>query len=397
MPLIERYVLRRASYVFMLALGALVGVLWVTQVLRQLDFVTAKGQGIWVFFLMTLMTIPAIVEVIAPIAFLAAAIVTLNAMTNDSELPVIAAAGASRTSVNRPILMLGLFVALGVALCLHVLSPAGLAIVRELMTRAQAEVIATLVQDGGFRTVDRNLTMHIREKAPDGSFRDIFVSDERNPGESVQYSAARGMLLQRDGGHYLILQDGDLIRQDRTNRETNVIDFETYALDLSQLGSPNATAVYKARERSTLYLLDPDAGDSTIESSSQRVLFELHSRISEPLYAIAFALIVLAFLGRPRTSRQDRTFAISICVLICALLRTAGFAAAAVSRNSMAGIPFLYAIPVAGILFGALATLSDARLAMPRPVETFFDWILTLLRRSGLWRLARAASLRGAS
>ena len=47
-------------------------------------------------------------------------------------------------------------------------APASLSTLRALVTRVRADVIATLVQDGGFRTVEDGLTMHIREKAPDG-------------------------------------------------------------------------------------------------------------------------------------------------------------------------------------------------------------------------------------
>ena len=64
---------------------------------------------------------------------------------------------------------------------------------------------------------------------------------------------------QRGGDSFLVLQDGDLIRQNRLTNENNVVDFETYALDLSQLGAPNAASLYRAKERSTLYLLEPRA------------------------------------------------------------------------------------------------------------------------------------------
>ena len=87
--------------------------------------------------------------------------------------------------------MLGVLVMLAVAVSHHVLAPASLPALRGLLTRVRADVIATLVQDGGFRAVDDGLTMHIREKAPDGSFRDIFVNDDRDPNESLQYSAAQ--------------------------------------------------------------------------------------------------------------------------------------------------------------------------------------------------------------
>jgi lipopolysaccharide export system permease protein len=380
MPLIERYVLRRATYIFFLSLCALVGTLWVTQVLAQLDVVTSKGQAIWTFLMMTIVALPALVQVVAPISFLTAAILTLNSLTNDSELPVIAAAGASRATINRPILVLGIFVALVLSFSYHVVAPASLAVLRELVTHVRADVIAALVQDGGFRSVDQGLTMHIREKAPDGSFRDIFVDDARNPQEALQYSAVQGLLLDRGSASYLVLQSGDLIRQDLTTGETNVVDFETYALDLSQLGSPDATAIYKARERSTLYLLGPDPGDDTIIQTPVRVVFELHNRITSPLYTIVFALLALAFLGRPRTNRQDRSFAIAAVIILCVLLRTAGFAAAAVSSNVAAALPLLYVIPLSGIGFGLAAMIFDARLPIPAFVETGWDRLIAAFR-----------------
>jgi lipopolysaccharide export system permease protein len=88
---------------------------------------------------------------------------------------------------------------------------------------------------------------------------------------------------------------------------------------------------------------------------------------------LAFAFVARAFLGRPRTNRQDRTFAIAACVLICIALRTSGFAAAALGRNTTAAIPFLYAIPIAGVGFGLAATALDARLPIPGVVERIWD------------------------
>ena len=90
MPLIERYVLRRTTWVFLLTLAALVGTIWVTQVLRELDVVTAKGQTLWVLFVMTVLALPALLQVIAPVAFLAGCIIVLNTMNNDSDIAVVA-------------------------------------------------------------------------------------------------------------------------------------------------------------------------------------------------------------------------------------------------------------------------------------------------------------------
>ena len=119
--------------------------------------------------------------------------------------------------------------------------------------------------------------------------------------------------------------------------------------------------------------MDPRPDDTFVASRPERVAYEIHSRMTAPLYALAFALIALAFLGRPRTNRQDRSIAIATVVLLCLVLRAAGFAAGAMARGSSTSIPFLYAIPVAGIVLGAYAIALGARLRMPRLLEAVWD------------------------
>jgi lipopolysaccharide export system permease protein len=380
MPLIERYILRRTAQVFFVTLGAAIVTLWLTQVLRELDVVTANGQALWVFLVMTFLALPALVQVIAPIAFLIAAVVTLASLTADGEMPVIAAAGASRKAVNRPIIALGAIIMVILALFHHVIAPASLAALRAVWIRVRADVIATLVQDGRFRTLEDGLTMHIREKGPDGTFLDIFVNDDRDPNLSLQYSAAHGTLLERGADSFLVLQDGDLIRQDLVQNENNVIDFENYALDLSDLGAPDAAALYRAKERSTLYLLEPAADDPFFEQYPSRVRAELHDRTTAPLYTLAFALITLAFLGRPRTNRQDRSFAIAAAVLICLGLRALGLGAGVVAGATGAGLPLLYLIPISGIAFGAYATGKGVRMRIPAFIESAADFLARRLQ-----------------
>jgi lipopolysaccharide export system permease protein len=361
MPLIERYVLRRTAQVFLLTLCALTGALWVTRLLVELDVVTAKGQAIWIYLLMTVLALPTVVQVIAPVALLVGIIVTLNNLTNDSELPIIAAAGASQKAINRPILLLSIVVMLLAALSYNVLAPASRTAFRTILSQVRADVIATLVQDGGFRTVDDGLTMHFRERMPDGGFRDVFIDDERDPKESRTFSAASGLLLDQAGGPFLVLQNGDLVRDDRGSDEAGVVTFDTYALDLGQFGPTDAAPVYEAMERSTLFLLDPPPNDQYSDKYPLRVHAELYDRITAPLYTPVFALIALAFLGRPRTNRQDRSVAIVSVVLFCLLFRVWGFAAMALARKVEGTAWLMFAAPFAGLAFAVYANLHDPR------------------------------------
>ena len=372
MPLFERYVLSRTARAFFLTLAALTATLWVVQIMDDLDVVTSKGQTMWVFLLVTLLALPALVQVIAPIAFLVGAIASLNSLAVDSELPVMASAGASRKAVVRPILVLATIIMLAVAFAHHVLSPASLAGLRSMVTRIQTQLIATLVQEGSFRNISDGLTMHVRSKAPDGSLQGIFIDDQRDPNFSLQYTAAQGALLEQAGAAYLVLQQGDLIREDRSKNESNVIAFETYALDLSQIGAPGASAGFRARERSTFFLLDPNSDDALLKDNPTRVATEIHDRLTSPLYPLAFALISLAFLGRPRTNRQDRKWAIAAAVSLCIVIRIAGFAAVQATRGSGSGTSMLYLIPAIGIVIGAYGTLRETRPQLPRAMRSLW-------------------------
>ena len=382
MPLMERYILKRVTIAFAMTLGVLVGVLWMTQILRELDVVTAKGQTIWVFFLLTILAMPTIIQVIAPIAFLIAAIFTLNALNADSELPVMSAAGASRAVVGRPVIVFAIIVFVATAFLYHVVTPASRSVLRDLISRVHADIIATVVKDGGFRRVEDGLTIHIREKAPDGSFRGIFVSDERDKAESLQYLADTGLLVDRGSSAFLIMQKGDLIRETIPSDGTNIVRFETYAFDLSQFTTGDVKANYGPHERSTIYLLKPDADDLYSQQRPEQFTAELHDRITAPLYVLAFALIILAFAGRPRTNRQDRGFAMVMIAATCMTLRGTGFGVLAVAGTNRVILPLLYFIPLAGIALGIAAFVGDARLRMPYFMERMLDRFITTLERT---------------
>jgi len=381
MPLIERYVLKRTARIFLMTLCALTAALWVTQVLRELDVVTAKGQAIWVFLLMTFLGLPALVQVVAPIALLVGTVIALSSLTNDSELPIISAAGASNKAVSRPHIVLGIAVMLAVALAHHFLTPASLSAFRTILGHVRADVIASLAQDVGFRELESGLTMSIRQRTSDGGFRGVFINDERDPQETRTFSATHGVLLDQGGEPFLILQDGDVIREDRVDGGGGVVTFDTYALDLGQFDSRKRTLVYEAMERSTPFLLNPPADDAYISAHPQRASAEIHDRLTAPLYTLVFVLVALGFLGRPRTTRQGRNLSIAAVVVICLAFRTAGFAALAVSREVGGAEPFMYAVPFAGIAFGIWVNVSDTRVWVTPGMERLANALAEAARR----------------
>ena len=102
MSLVEAYIFRTAFAAFLAALGALTGVIWVTQSLREFDLMTTQGQTLLMFLAVTGLTIPSLVMIIAPVALFIGVLYALNKLNGDSELVVMSAAGMSPARLLRP-------------------------------------------------------------------------------------------------------------------------------------------------------------------------------------------------------------------------------------------------------------------------------------------------------
>src|SRR5258708_9885271 len=90
---IDRYIFRTIFGAFVLVLLNLTAVIWITQILKQIDIITNQGQTILVFLRITGLLVPILMLVIAPIAIMIAVCYALTKLNGDSELVVMNAAG----------------------------------------------------------------------------------------------------------------------------------------------------------------------------------------------------------------------------------------------------------------------------------------------------------------
>jgi lipopolysaccharide export system permease protein len=377
MTTFERYVLRRLTAAFLMTLGALAGIVWATQALRQLDLVTAKGQTIAQFVGMTLLAMPFLAQAIAPFALLIAVILVLNTLSNDSELIVINASGASRAVLVRPVVVFSRAVSLSVAL-----APMGLASLRNEITKVRVDLVANIVRPGRFIGIEDGLTFHIRNRAGDGQLDGLLLHDERDADTIFTYEAARGRIVEAAGRTLLIMQDGTIQRRTRRTGSISIVRFQSYAFDLSNMIPSGTVVTYKASERPTLSLLSPDPDDEYARENRDRLRAEFHDRLSQPLYPLAFGLIVFAMIGQPKTTRQNRSMATVAAILTAMLVRAAGFGLVTIVPGIPAAWPFLYLLPLGA---SALAAWSIARGRAPR-------WVVALAQ-TGEYAMERLETL----
>lgn len=334
MPIVERYIFRIAFVAFLTSLLVLTAIIWMTQALREVDLMIGKGQTILIFLNLTLLTVPSLLMILAPVALMIAVLFALNRLNGDSELIVMGAAGTSPGRLLKPFLLLmAIVIALTGFLSLWAM-PNSFRTIRDLVTKIRADVLTRIVREGQFITLEQGFIFHYRERGPGGSLRGIFIQDRREPAKVNTYISESGMTVEEGGQNYLVLDKGVIQRQERGDRAPAMVQFEKYAIDLAQFGSEGPQAPYKPRERMTWELFTAKAQDAKGAVTLGRLKAELHDRISAPLYALALGLIGFAALAQPRTTRQGRGMAIMGAVLAAGAVRIAGFGAIAlVGRN----------------------------------------------------------------
>jgi lipopolysaccharide export system permease protein len=346
MTLLERYIFRIGLGAFLTCLAALTAVIWITSALRELDLITGKGQTLMVFLIVTGLSLPALVTVIAPVALFIAIIYTLNKLNGDSELIVMSAAGTAPQRLLRPLITLSAMVAAVVAVMTLYVMPASFQELRHLITKVRADFVANIVKEGDFSRLDNGITFHYRERAG-GALLGIFMQDRREQDRAIVYLAERGQAIDFNGQSYLVLEKGSVHRQMPNTRDSSIVGFERYAIDLSALSREASDIVYKPRERSTTQLLMPsDKEDFFVRFQSGRLRAELHERLSAFLYPLAMTFIAFAALGDARTTRQGRGTAAAAAIVAVVALRIAAFAASSVTVRSPLGAIWIYGLPL---------------------------------------------------
>ncbi len=382
---IGRYIFRTTFGAFLVILISLTAVIWVTQALRDVDLMTNQGQGILVFVGITSLIIPLLILVIAPIALVIAVAHTLNKMSTDSEIIVMNAAGMSPWHVFRAFLAVALVVAAMVGFISAYLSPKGLRELRQLLTEVRADLVTNIVQPGRFTTVENGLTIHIRERQPDGLLLGIFVDDRRDPKERASILAEQGEILDNERGTFLVLQTGSVQRHQTGERDPTIVTFDRYAFDLSRFSGGAQTIKYSSRERYLWELLFPDPDDPLPKTEPGQFRAELHDRLSAPLYPLAFVVIAYAYLGAPRTTRQSRALSLIGAIGGVALLRLIGFASIIVSVHTPAALAFQYLALLATFGLGFFAISRGLIIEPP----AFVTNAITALTERLTWRPAQ--------
>ena len=251
MLLIENYIFRRMLRAFFLTLLVLSATVWLSQALRQFDVVANMGQTVLTFVEVSILLLPALATAVTPPSLLIAVIYTFRTLNDGSELVVINASGAPQGALLKPVLLTALIAAILTALMTLYFSPLALQKWREMITNVRGNFLTTILREGQFMSLAPNLTFHLSRRNTDGTLQGIFLSDGREPQTTITYLAERGAVLDNPLGVFLVMANGTIQKRDNKNNSISIIEFSSYAFDLSSFSSQASVPPLSPQERST--------------------------------------------------------------------------------------------------------------------------------------------------
>ncbi len=367
MRIIELYILRRASTMFLAALFWTIAIVWTVQVLGRINLVTDSGQSAAAFAELAAMMLPSIIPVVIPFALLLAAAQTLSAMNADSELVVINASGSSRAAMVRPILLLAVFASMASFFIDNAVDPFARERLRSIVAGARANLLSTVLQEGVFQKVDDGLFIQIGERLPDGRLGGIFVSDSRSEDIDLVYYAKQGTIIEQADVNLLLMADGVVHRKRPSG-------------DVSEFASAASDIIMFPKDRSIAYLLNPDPNDKIYNDIPQAFRAELHRRLAEWAYPIVFALIALAVAGDARSHREARIHPMVTALVIALIVRWEGFFVAGKAQTNAAFSPAIYGVPLIAALVCLYFIRSNRTMELP---ASWADRITSLVETAG--------------
>lgn len=352
----DRYMLSRFMVLFGFFALVLVAVYWVNRAVILFDRLIGDGHSAAIFLEFTALSLPNVIRLVLPMAAFAATTYVTNRLSADSELAVVQATGYSPWRLARPVALFGLLVMAMMLVLSHVLVPASLAQLREREGDIAESVSAQLLREGQFLHPSDDVTFYIREITPEGELTDVFLSDRRQEGRAVTYTADTAYILSEGGAFNLVMLNGLAQTYDAAEERLSTTNFEDLTYDISGLveGAGDRRRRTYAMSSYELFFRTEEMAEIASDTVGE-VLEEAHGRNQQPLLALVAALIGYSALIAGGFSRFGLGRQIVLAIFLLVVVKLVESVVTTPVRENGALWPLIYLPTVAGL--GIVAVL----------------------------------------
>ncbi len=362
------YIGRQVALLLTVITLGLTFVIWLTQTVRFLDLIINRGLPLMTALSLLSLLVPALLIILLPAALFIASLFVYWRLGVDSELVVLRSVGMSPWQLARPALVTAAGITLicywlGLSLAPHANRAFG-----GLTAELRNDFSQVLIQEGVFTEATPGVTVYTRARTADGSLAGVVVYDQRAGRPQTIYTASRGLITGGPTGPAILLEDGTLQQRESPKDPPSILTFERTLVQLG-IGDSAARAVQPKLQWLTLgQLLRPD--DPLDSATQTRYRTELHWRLSQPLFGLAYVAVGLAALLVGGVGRRAQFWRGVVAVLLVCAMQAGAYGALSATIHTPDFWPLLYAVPLTPTLL-ALALLRLPVLGNPFPIRSW--------------------------
>ncbi len=312
MPLLNLYLAKKFFIQSFALYFVALFLIWLTQLLRLFDLVSAKGQDFFTLIGQSVITTPRLAVEILFVCLGIGLARTLYAMQQTRELHSIYS-----LKIARSLWMgLALFILLGIvfiSFMAHFVNPWSQDYYAKWNEEIAADIIGRALNPNQFSEVSPGLVVVIGGRTNDGLIKDFFANDRREENNQRTFIAKRAQLTFDDEGYDISLIDGT-VQFMRENEQFTQIGFNRYEISLDRPSKNNPAQ--RLSETDSMAIIKKGLNDGKF---SKAMIFELNNRFSEALRILALCLFIFAIAAYPNAKRGRRFFPIEATVVLIGL------------------------------------------------------------------------------
>lgn len=322
MRLISRSILWELAPRFLLGFAAYTFILLIRTILFLADFAVRRSASFLDVARLAALSLPWMVVLTIPMAFLLAVLVGLGRLGADSELIALRSCGVGSAALYRPVLAAAAVLSLAVLFLYNVVLPPANGLLERSMARLAATSIVNVVAPRTFREPRPGVTLFFDRIAPDGrSFEGIFLILGEAAAPPDRVIVARRGALSLEGDQLWLDLFGSTVH------ELDPDDASRYRISRNEVqrlllagafGNAPYTRVNSQRGMRSLGLRQLwTAAHGAPQAPAGRLAWvEIHKKFAIPFACLAFALVGIPLADSFRRGGRGASFALSLAIIV---------------------------------------------------------------------------------
>jgi lipopolysaccharide export system permease protein len=313
--IINRYLMREITGVFVLGLTIFTLVLLMGRMVKLMEMVVANGVPLAEVIRLIIFLLPSFLVLTIPMAFLLAVLLAFGRLSSDNEITVLKASGLSLAALVPPVLMTATVAALFTLFISVVAVPWGNTGFKQMTLEVARKYAASAIRERIFRDDLPGIVLYVDQfDEPQRIMQRVMIQDSRDPARPLTIFAKSGLITSDDtqGVLRILLKNGSIHTQQ--NNDYRLIAFGEYLLTAE---SGRSTPLVRTElDMGVAELLQGMASVTLGPATRIKMTTELHSRFAFPCAVFVFALLAVPLgLSNHRTGKASG-FTISIIILL---------------------------------------------------------------------------------